>query len=337
MLGRVRIVLGGFALLLVCVGLTGCAGSSGSSDTGNASDAKTADLPGDVTDTTPRVLVGGADDGGNGFIDWASGTYPATVIHGPQGGQHIWVSAKTRNLFPNKARISVTMYLETPGAAEEVVKPGTTTVTGTLKAFPAPPELPSEWLIYAGLPAFVSQPCKLAQQKVRVQVEVSDLYGVLASNKAWIRPKWTFMPCVVAMGVAADGKSPQPWPFFPDEGAKPALVAAPSGGAEFQVGVRTLGLAPAAPMVAVTLMTMPTDNTEGQILPPGRTAVTTSAIADPLGVAGWSGLAAVKVPVANPCQAKNQRLRLVVEVADGDKPLGSGQSIVLPSWGGTCP
>lgn len=331
MFWRVRILLGCLAVLV------GCASSTGSASDSDASDGKSADLPADVTDTTPRVQVGGADDGGNGFIDWSSGSYPATVIHGPQGGQHIWVSAKTKNLFPNKARVSVTMFLESPGAADEVVKPGTTTVTGTLKPFPAPPELPGEWLIYAGLPAFVSQPCKIAQQKLRVQIEVSDLYGVLASNKAWIRPKWTFMPCVVAVGLAADGKSPQPWPFFPDEGAQPALVTAAGGGAEFPVGVRTLGLSPAAPVVAVTLMTMPTDNTEGQILPPGRTAVPTSTIADPLGIPGWSGLAPVKVPVAEPCKAKNQRLRLVVEVADGEKPLGSGQSIVLPGWGGPCP
>ncbi|MBI5608291.1 MAG: hypothetical protein HY902_05370 [Deltaproteobacteria bacterium] len=324
-------------MVLVCwVVLSSCASSAGSDSGSDAGDGKAADLAADVTDTTPRVQVGGADDGGNGFVDWSSGSYPATLIHGPQGGQHIWVSAKTKNLFPNKARVSVTMYLES-ASGDELVKPGTTTVTGTLKPFPAPPELPGEWLIYAGLPAFVSQPCKLAQQKVRVQVEVSDLYGVVASNKAWIRPKWTFMPCVVAIGATADGKGAQPWPFFPDEGAKPALAAVAGGGAELQVGVRTLGLNPAAPVVAVTLMTMPTDNTEGQILPPGRTAVASSQVADPLGVPGWSGLAAVKVPVAEPCKAHNQRLRLVIEVADGEKPLGSGQSIVVPSWGGACP
>ncbi len=326
----------GMLAVALAAWLTGCGPTSDPTSDAKG-DGNHADLPGDATDTAPHVVVGGADDAGMAFVDWSSGSYPATLIHGPQGGQHIWTSVKTTNLYANKARISAMLYLETPGLPDELVKPGTTPVTGTLKAYPPPPAVPEAGLAYVGLPAFVSQPCKIAQQRVRVQVEVSDLYGVAATGKAWIRPKWTFMPCVVAAGIKSDGKSVDSWPFYPDEGAKPELTALPGGGAQFTTTVRILGLSPKNPKVAVTLLTLPLDNTEGQELAPGRMVLPASTIADPLGVEGWTALSAVTVAVAKPCAAKNQRLRFVLEVLDGEQFLASGQSIVLPSWSGACP
>lgn len=145
--------------------------------------------------TAPVARVGGADKEGKCWIDWNNGGATPEIIKGPQGGQHIWVSADTLNLHPKKARIAVTMYVEQPDGSSEMVKPGRVEMTGTLKFPPAPGErgscgqLPSD-LYYFGLPAFVKDPCKIAGKKVRVELEVDDLYGVHAESKAWITPTW---------------------------------------------------------------------------------------------------------------------------------------------------
>ncbi len=180
-----------FGTVLTVVLSIGAASACGSGSTGVdalADAAADSDNPGaetkaaDAGPTKPLTKVGGANPEGKGWLDWSSGTDKPEILKGPQGGQHIWVSARTANLHPKKARIIVTMYLETP-TGDQIVKPGTVEMTGTLK-------WENDWLVYAGLPAFVKEPCVIRNMKVRVELAVDDLYGVHAEDKAWITPVW---------------------------------------------------------------------------------------------------------------------------------------------------
>lgn len=140
---------------------------------------------GSGTDADPpaaQAEVGGADDEGKGFVDWSVGPNTPPIIRGPQGGQHIWVSAHARHVYPNKARVAVTMYLDEGGTAK-VVSPGRVEMIGMLKG-------DGDWLIYPGIAAFVKEPCKIYGKNVRVELEVDDLYGRRATDTKWIRPTW---------------------------------------------------------------------------------------------------------------------------------------------------
>lgn len=197
--------------LMAAVAVIGCEGAPLAGDDASAADTTvigdSGPNPGDSVSTKPLSAVGGSDKTGNGWIDWSGTKVTPEILKGPQGGQHIWVSARTRNLHPKKARISVTMFVEGPAGkvcaedydcqsgqcvqvlegkvcADVVVKPGTVEMTGTLK-------WENDYLVYTGLPAFVKEPCKIMDKKVRVELSVDDLYGVHADDKAWITPIWT--------------------------------------------------------------------------------------------------------------------------------------------------
>lgn len=321
-------------LLLAAAG-TGCgAGGAGADAASAAQDAVT--LPGDGSATAvsgPTAVVGGSDDAGNGFVDWSSGMFSPAIIHGPQGGQHIWVSAKTQNLYPKKARIAVTMYQETPGPTEEMVKPGRVEVTGTLKSWPAPPELPGPWLLYAGLPAFVSEPCKITGRKIRVELEISDLYGVKATHKAWIVPKWTFAACVQVGGLASSDSTFSDWA---NNSATPELLADPAG-AVLWTGVRVLNVKAQTPKLAVTALTVPDDGSEGTPIAPGRTEFDTASLPDSVQPGSlWTLLKAVPVPFAAPCSVAGTKVHLLVEILQDGKPAAVGQAYVSPKWSGPC-
>ncbi len=149
------------------------------------------DLPDDVSSTAdcpapakigklPKAWIGGANDDGTGFVDWRSGAVTPTIIMGPQGGQHVYVSVRAANLWPKKIRMGVEMR---DALTDEVVKPGRIEITSSLKA-------DCEWMTYTGMTAFVKEPCKISDRKLKVHLDVSDLYGVKATDDAVITPHW---------------------------------------------------------------------------------------------------------------------------------------------------
>ena len=132
----------------------------------------------------PSVEIGGANDDGSGFVAWHDGTVHPTIIRGPQGGQHIWVSAHMQNLWPHKLLMAVGMHDEETGA---LVLPGD--VTRIL-------ELTSDvgFYHYNGFIAYVSEPCKIHDRKIRVHILAQDLFGVATTDTAVITPVWS-LPC----------------------------------------------------------------------------------------------------------------------------------------------
>jgi hypothetical protein len=129
----------------------------------------------------PMVEVGGATDAGKGFIDWSDGQSSPAILRGPQGGQHIWVSVRARNVHPKKLRMAITMFIEETGKR---VIPGRVTVTSTLK-----PDKDG-WFLYQGVPSFVKCPCQIVGKKLRAELEIIDLYGRTASNEVWLSSTW---------------------------------------------------------------------------------------------------------------------------------------------------
>ncbi|MBI5608290.1 MAG: hypothetical protein HY902_05365 [Deltaproteobacteria bacterium] len=131
-----------------------------------------------------QVEVGGADSGGYGFVDWSKPGVDATIITGPQGGQHIWVSARAKLAGPTALDVAVTMYREaTAGQAEALVKPGTVEILRKSESQGA-------WQVLAGVPAFVKEPCKIRNHRVRVEAVVRTNDGKQAAAKAWITPHY---------------------------------------------------------------------------------------------------------------------------------------------------
>lgn len=136
----------------------------------------------------PQAVVGGSFDHGAGFVDWteqgADLPTPATIISGPQGGQHIWVSVRTKGLWPTKARMGVQFVDPQTGA---IAKPGVVEVIATLKTDPTAPD----WLLYEALPAFIKEPCGVRDKPMRAELKVVDLYGRTVQDTAVIVPTWT--------------------------------------------------------------------------------------------------------------------------------------------------
>ena len=173
-------------------GNTGLAGASAAADAGltaSVTGAADADLPaGDggfdaasaPASTAPELRIGGAADDGSGFVDWSGGGARPPIITGPQGGQHVWLSVRTRNLVPQKVEIAARLVTPETCAA---FAPGEVKLHVSLKA-------DGPWLAYNGITAFVDHPCDVRDRPIRVKVTVTDATGATAHAEADIAPTW---------------------------------------------------------------------------------------------------------------------------------------------------
>ena len=160
--------------------LSACA-ANGARDSGAPDVASDGSMNGDGSDNTPQVLVGGANTDGSGFVDWSTGSARPPIVTGIQGGQHVFVSVRTRNLFPQQVKI--TSMVASPVDCTPY-DPGPAQWKVSLKS-------DDGWLGYQGITAFVGKPCAVKDKLVRVKVEVEDQNGVKASGFADIEPTWS--------------------------------------------------------------------------------------------------------------------------------------------------
>ena len=84
------------------VAVVGCATSAAAPTDASSPDSVSSD----ATDSAPQVIVGGANSDGSGFVDWSGGAARPAIITGIQGGQHVYVSVRTRNLNPQQVKIT---------------------------------------------------------------------------------------------------------------------------------------------------------------------------------------------------------------------------------------
>jgi hypothetical protein len=161
-------------MLLTCI--AGCTGGEpGPADGGDAS--------GDGGAIETVIQIGGADKYGKQFIDLSGGGVKAPILRGPQGGQHIWLMVRFQgvDLSPKKLRIAATMRIRD---TQVVVKPGTVTVTQTLR------DKKGWFQLSTAIPAFVKCPCQVYGKQLDVEAAVIDLYGRTAIAKETITGTW---------------------------------------------------------------------------------------------------------------------------------------------------
>lgn len=138
--------------------------------------------PGDTVQSDglgkPSIEVGGSRTDGVGFVPWRGQNFQPAIIHGPQGGHHIWLSVKTKNLWKDKLLLTTTMFLDA-----SPVKPGPIQRIVSVK-----PQ--GEYEELDGLIHYVDNPADIVGKNLRVTVDALDLYGVVTSDTAFITPTW---------------------------------------------------------------------------------------------------------------------------------------------------
>ncbi len=169
------------AHLLIVAGLIVWSGCAASSAPASSDAVSSSDTSADSANNTPQVIVGGANDDGTGFVDWSSGLARPPIVTGIQGGQHVFVSVRTRNLYPVQVKINT--MVATPVECK-AYNPGSREWKVSLRT-------DDTWLGYQGITAFVDDPCLVKDKVVRVKVEVTDQNNVTASAYADIQPTWS--------------------------------------------------------------------------------------------------------------------------------------------------
>ena len=164
------------AAIFACLCLTACDFMADYSSVSAAADARGDGPPG----LQPVVLLGGTDDGGDGFADWQAADGRPTIITGPQSAQHIWIAARMKNLWPKQVHMAIELFDDETG---QLIKPGKVEVTISFAQ-------DGDWMSYSGLPAFVKEPCNIRDRKLRAHLTLTDLYGATTTADAFITPKW---------------------------------------------------------------------------------------------------------------------------------------------------
>ena len=139
-----------------------------------------ADAGSDAAPVEPVFEIGGALPDGTGFVDWTSGTAQPTIELGPQGGQHVWLSVRVRNVVLHKAHLYVTLAQPSDCAP---YPQGQT-------EWRVPLTNQDGWLQYSGITAYVGKPCDVRGKPVHVKVQLNDESTPLAKADATIVPVW---------------------------------------------------------------------------------------------------------------------------------------------------
>ncbi len=143
----------------------------------------------------PTAEMGGSSDEGKGFVDWKSDEEKPPLIHGIQGGEHVYFSVRVRNMDPKKMNLLLHMTDMQTGLA---------VFPGPLKKFKQ--TLKKEtvdgkwtgWYFKNGFIAFVHCPCLVSGKKVKFELVVTTQDGkvtvktshVILPGTAKVKPHW---------------------------------------------------------------------------------------------------------------------------------------------------
>ncbi len=126
------------------------------------------------------VDLGGSTDDGVAVVPWSAPGQQVSLIFGPQGGYHIWVSVCGPAALGSKAGLKIEATL--PGGAQ--VEPGVTELTSKMAVVAGK----NGQVCRVAAPAFVTCACELSGVPVRIRVEVTDLSGgpgSAAAKQGW--------------------------------------------------------------------------------------------------------------------------------------------------------
>ena len=159
---------------LACGGCDFLATSAGGQAVGDAA--------GDGQGLAPVVWLGGTDDFGEGFVDWATGDARPNINSWGQGAmRHIWVGVRMKNLVPQHVHFKMEFLDDATGTP---IAPGPTELTTGFK------QHADTWLVYSGMPGFLKEPCKIKDRKLRARLTLTDVNGASASGEAVITPRY---------------------------------------------------------------------------------------------------------------------------------------------------
>ena len=135
-------------------------------------DAKPDSKPGPVAPAPATqggpiaVEIGGTSDPGTQWTPWVTPGQPVSLIFGPQGGYHVWVSVCVPAATASPLAVVVKL---TDTATGLPVPPGTLQLKTKLVTLPDHPGK----LCRLAMPGFVDCACEMANRAVRVRVEVN--------------------------------------------------------------------------------------------------------------------------------------------------------------------
>ena len=144
---------------------------------------------------TPMVQMGGSDDEGKGFIDWSSEKEAPPLIHGIQGGEHVFFSVRVKNVDPKKMNLKLHMTMADTG---EIVFPGPLSkYKQTLKKETVDGNW-TGWYFKNGFIGFVHCPCLVAGQKLKFELVVTTQDGkttmkdshIIVPGSKKVAPHW---------------------------------------------------------------------------------------------------------------------------------------------------
>ena len=134
----------------------------------------------------PTVELGGSDDEGKTFVDWSSDKVVPPLVHGIQGGEHIYVSVRARNMNPKNMQLELHQHI----------------VDGGVEVFPTPIKwfnqtLKKEtvdgkwtgWYFRNGYTGFVNCPCLVTGKQLKLELIATTKDGkVSAKSTRFVTP-----------------------------------------------------------------------------------------------------------------------------------------------------
>jgi len=119
------------------------------------------------------------------------------IVCGPQGGQHVWVSIRAKNLDPRSTNLIIAMR---PAA-------GGTAICGLniREADLFPPEIANGWVEYAGIRCTVQEPALVAGQQMRLEGSVTDRALRDGGTQRVVVPFGPGMECIPGFGGGDGG------------------------------------------------------------------------------------------------------------------------------------
>lgn len=191
-------------LLLCWLALVGgCGESEGSPNTAAADVAVTADssatadtagpaLDGGPSQDTgapqslPTIELGGSDNAGKTFVDWSNDKVVPPLVHGIQGGEHIYVSVRMRNMDPKSMNLELHQHIATTG--EEVFPSPIKWFGQTLKKETVD-GVWTGWYFRNGYTGFVNCPCLVTGKQLRLELIATSKDGkVTAKSMRLVTP-----------------------------------------------------------------------------------------------------------------------------------------------------
>lgn len=134
----------------------------------------------------PTVELGGSDDAGKTFVDWSSDKIVPPLVHGIQGGEHVFVSVRVRNMDPKNMNLE--LHQQVVATGKEVFPSPIKWFSQTLKKETVD-GVWTGWYFKNGYTGFVNCPCLVTGKQLKLELIATSNDGkVTAKSTHFITP-----------------------------------------------------------------------------------------------------------------------------------------------------